>query len=73
MNRFIHMVMLAAFLTVGFGIPLSFAGEPAPSEQKDKKDMSGPKADGEQKEKKDLTGGKADEEKKDDKKGMGGK
>ncbi len=73
MKRFIHMATLAAFLTVGFGMPLTFAGEPTPAEQKDKKDMAGPKADGDQKEKKDQSGGKADEEKKDDKKGMGGK
>jgi hypothetical protein len=66
------MVVLAAFLAVGFGVPMTFAGEPAPAEQKEKKDMAGPKADGEQKEKKDTTGGKAeDEKKKDEKKDMG--
>jgi hypothetical protein len=57
MIRFLHMCVLAAFLAVGFGVPMSFAGEPAPSEQKEKKNM---------------TGGQADE-KKDEKKGMAGK
>ena len=59
MNRFVHMVVLAAFLAVGFGAPMTFASEPAPAEQKDKKDMSGSKAD--------------DDKKKDEKKDMGGK
>jgi hypothetical protein len=53
------MVMLAAFLTVGFGVPMTFAGEPTPAEQKEKKDMTSGKAD--------------DEKKKDEKKDMGGK
>ena len=34
MNRFVHMVVLAAFLAVGFGVPMAFANEPAPAEQK---------------------------------------
>jgi hypothetical protein len=51
--------MLAAFLTVGVGAPMTFANEPAPGEQKDKKDMNGGKAD--------------DDAKKNDKKDMGGK
>lgn len=59
MTRYIHMATLAAFLTIGFGIPMTFAGDPIPSEQKDKKDMTGPKVDGESKEKKDSMGGKA--------------
>jgi len=60
MNRFVHMVVLAAFLAVGFGAPMTFASEPAPAEQKEKK--------------KDMTSGKAeDEKKKDEKKDMGGK
>lgn len=58
MNRFVHMVVLAAFLAVGFGVPMTFASEPAPAEQKEKKDM---------------TSGKADDEKKNEKKDMGGK
>ena len=58
MNRFIHMVVLAAFLAVGFGVPMTFASEPAPAEQKEKKDM---------------TSSKADDEKKNEKKDMGGK
>lgn len=59
MTRFAHMVVLAAFLTVGFGVPTTFANEPAPAEQKEKKDMTSGKAD--------------DEKKKDEKKDMGGK
>jgi hypothetical protein len=58
MTRFAHILALAAFLAVSMGAPVSFANEPAPAEQKEKKDASGTKAD---------------EEKKDDKKGMGGK
>ena len=53
------MVVLAAFLTVGFGAPMTFANEPVPAEKKEKKDMSSGKAD--------------DEQKKDEKKDMGGK
>ena len=65
MTRFAHMVVLAAFLAVGFGVPMAFASEPAPAEQKDKKDL---------KEKKDTTSGQADDgKKKDEKKDMGGK
>ena len=51
---------LAAFLTFGLGTAVTFAGEPAPAEQKDKKDMSGSKADD-------------DSKKKDEKKDMGGR
>lgn len=60
MTRYASFIALAAFLTVGLGTAVSFANEPAPVEQKDKKDMSGPKADDNSK-------------KKDDTKGMGGK
>lgn len=59
MIRFAHMVVLAAFLTVGLGVPMTFAAEPAPAEQKEKKDMTSGKAD--------------DDKKKDEKKDMGGK
>ena len=59
MTRFAHMVVLAAFLTVGFAVPMTFASEPTPAEQKEKKDMTSGKAD--------------DEKKKDEKKEMGGK
>lgn len=59
MTRFAHMLVLASFLTVGFGVPMTFASEPAPVEQKEKKDMTSGKAD--------------DEKKKDEKKDMGGK
>lgn len=58
MTRFAHMVVLAAFLAIGFGVPMAFANEPAPAEQKEKKD---------------TTSGKADDEKKNEKKDMGGK
>lgn len=74
MTRFTHMLVLAAFLTVGFGLPMTFANQPAPAEQKDKKDKAGTKADGEKKdEKRDMGGTKADGDKKEEKKGMGGK
>ena len=59
MTRYASFIALAAFLTFGLGTAVSFAGEPVPAEQKDKKDMSGSKAD--------------DEKKKDEKKDMGGK
>ena len=35
MTRFTHMVVLAAFLAFGFGVPMTFASEPAPTEQSD--------------------------------------
>ena len=66
MTRYASFIALAAFLTFGFGTALSFAGEPAPAEQKEKKekkDMNSPKADDEKKK----------DEKKDEKKDMGGK
>lgn len=59
MTSFAHLVVLAAFLFLGFGVPLTFAAEPVPAEQKEKKDMTGGKAD--------------DEKKKDERKDMGGK
>ena len=59
MTRFVHMVVLAAFLAVGIGVPMTFASEPTPAEQKEKKDMSSGKAD--------------EDKKKDEKKEMGGK
>ena len=49
MNRFVHMVVLAAFLAVGLGVPMTFASEPAPAEQKEKKDMTSGKADDDKK------------------------
>jgi len=74
MTRFTHMLVLAAFLAVGFGVPMTFANQPAPAEQKDKKDNAGTKADSEKKdEKRDMGGTKADGDKKEEKKGMGGK
>jgi len=57
MTRYASFIALAAFLTFGIGTALSFAGEPAPSEQKEKKDMTSPKADEKKKdEKKDMSG-----------------
>lgn len=57
MTRFASLLALTAFLTFGLGTAISFAGDPAPAEQKDKKDMTGPKADDEKKnEKKDMGG-----------------
>lgn len=74
MIRIAHMFILAAFLAVGFAAPSVFANEPAPAEQKEKKD-TGTKlyADEEKKGETKDAGGKADEGKKDEKKGMGGK
>ncbi len=57
MIRFARFIALAAFLAFGLGTTVSFANEPAPVEQKDKKDMNGSKAedDGKKKdEKKDM-------------------
>ena len=54
MTRYASFIALAAFLTFGIGTALSFAGEPTPSEQKEK-DMTSPKADEKKKdEKKDM-------------------
>ena len=60
MIRFAHIIVLTAFFAVGLGAPMSFAAEPTPAEQKDKKDMNGGKAED-------------DSKKKDEKKGMDGK
>jgi hypothetical protein len=60
MTRYASFIALAAFLTFGLGTAVSFAGEPAPAEQKEKKDITSGKADDDQK-------------KKDEKKDMGGK
>jgi hypothetical protein len=51
MTRFAHIIVLAAFLAVGIGAPVSFAGEPTPAEQKDNKDKNSGKADDESKNK----------------------
>jgi len=58
MTRYASFVALAAFLTFGLGTVVSFAGEPAPVEQKEKKDASGPKTDGDKKDEKKEMGGK---------------
>ena len=60
MTRYAHLIALAALLTFGAGATVSFADEPSPAEQKEKKDISGSKADD-------------DSKKKDDKKEMGRK
>lgn len=57
MIRFISVFVLATFLSVGLGMPMVFAAEPAPAEQKDKKEQAGSKADDQKKdEKKNATG-----------------
>lgn len=45
MARFAHIVVFAAFLALGIAAPLSFAPEPTPAEQKDKKDTNSGKAE----------------------------
>lgn len=58
MTRYASFLALAAFLTFGLGTAVSFAGEPAPAEQKNKKEISGSKADDEKKNEKKEMGGK---------------
>ena len=58
MGRFAHILVLAAFLAVSVGAPVSFAGEPAPAEQKEKKDLNSGKAEDEGKKDDKKTGGK---------------
>ena len=57
MIRFAHVIVLAAFLAVGFGTAISFAGEPTPAEQKEKKDASSGKADDDSKKKDEKKAG----------------
>ena len=59
MTRYASLIALAAFLTFGVGTAVSFAGEPSPAEQMEKKGMTSGKAE--------------DAKKKDEKKDMGGK
>jgi hypothetical protein len=76
MKRLSGLVALVAFLSFGTVSTFSFADDPAPTEQKDKKDPTGPKLSGDEKkdEKKDKGGHVVfGDEKKDEKKGMGGK
>jgi hypothetical protein len=69
MGRFAHLLVLAAFLAFGIGAPVSFANEPAPAEQKDKKDVNSGKAEDDSKKDDKKMGGKAEDEgKKDEKK-----
>ena len=56
MTRFAHIIVLAAFLAVGIGAPVAFATEPAPAEQKEKKDVNSGKADDESKKDKEKGG-----------------
>ena len=72
MTRVAHIIVLAAFLALGVGAPVAFATEPAPTEQKDKKDVNTGKAEDESKKDKDNKGGKAEDESKKDKE-KGGK
>ena len=58
MGRFAHIIVLAAFLAVSVGAPVSFAGEPAPAEQKEKKDLNSGKAEDEGKKDDKKAGGK---------------
>jgi len=76
MKRLSGLMALVALLTFGATSTLSFAGDPTPAEQKDKKDTAGPKLSGDEKkdEKKDKGGHVIfGDEKKDEKKDMGGK
>jgi hypothetical protein len=57
MGRFVHILALAAFLAVGVGTPVIFAGEPAPTEQKEKKDTNSGKADDESQKKEEKKAG----------------
>ena len=56
MARLAHLIVLAAFLAVGLGAPVAFANEPAPTEQKDTKDVNTGKAEDESKKDKDKGG-----------------
>lgn len=58
MKRLSWLMALVAFLSFGTMSALSFAGDPPPVEQKEKKDTAGPKVAGEDKkeEKKDKGG-----------------
>jgi len=51
MKRLIGLVALAMMLSFGTAV-VSFAGDPAPTEKKEKKNPSGPKADEKKDEKK---------------------
>jgi len=77
MKRLSGLMALVAFLSFGTLSTLTFANEPAPAEQKDKKDASTPKLSGdEQKDEKKDKGGQlvfGDDDKKDEKKDQGGK
>ncbi|THJ19470.1 MAG: hypothetical protein CAF45_015985 [Nitrospira sp. CG24E] len=76
MKRLSGLMALVAFLSFGTMSTLAFANEPAPAEQKDKKDAPAPKLSGDEKkdEKKDKGGQLVfGDDKKDEKKDQGGK
>ena len=56
MTRYAGFIALAALLTFGLGAAATFADEPAPVEQKEKKGTPGSKADNDKHEKKDQGG-----------------
>lgn len=56
MIRPAQIVALALVLAFGAAVPMTFASEPAPAEQKEKKDAGSPKADDQKNEKKDAGG-----------------
>ncbi len=74
MKRLSGLMALAAFLSFGTMSTLTFANEPAPTEQKDKKDAPGPQLSDEEK-KEEKKGGHVvfGDDKKDEKKDEGGK
>lgn len=45
MTRVAYVIVLTAFLGLSIGAPVSFAGEPTPAEQKEKKDANSGKAE----------------------------
>jgi len=57
MIRLAHIIVLVAFLAVGIGAPVSFASEPAPTEQKEKNDTNSGKPEDDSK-KDESMGGK---------------
>jgi hypothetical protein len=77
MKRVSALMALLGFLTIGPLSTMALAADPAPAEQKDKKDTAAPKLsmDGDKKDEKKDKGGHVvfGDEKKDEKKGMGGK
>lgn len=75
MKRLSGLLAFVAFLSFGVMSTLSFAGDPTPAEQKDKKESAGPKMSDDKKEEKKDKGGHVvfGDDKKDEKKEKGGK